>query len=59
MEMKSVVKGVGLGMAIGGTTAYLKGVMAGSGARKMARKKTKAMLKAAEDFIGDMKFMFR
>ena len=46
-------------MAIGGTTAYLKGMMTGSGMKKMARKKSKAMIKAADDLMGDMKYMFR
>ena len=58
-NMKSIVKGIGFGMAIGGTAAYLKGVMAGSGMKKMARKKSKAMIKAASDLIGDMKYMFK
>ena len=57
--MKSIVKGIGFGMAIGGTAAYLKGVMAGSGMKKMARKKSKAMIKAASDLMGDMKYMFK
>lgn len=56
---KSIVKGIGIGMAIGGTTAYLKGMMTGSGMKKMARKKTKTIMKAAGDLMGDMKYMFR
>ncbi len=57
--MKNIVKGIGIGMAIGGTTAYIKGMMTGSGMKKMARKKSKAMMKAANDLMGDMKYMFR
>lgn len=57
--MKSIAKGIGIGMAIGGATAYLKGMMTGSGMKKMARKKSKAMMKAANDLMGDMKYMFK
>ena len=59
MEMKSIIKGVGIGMAVGGASAYVKGVMRGNGMKKMARKKAKTVLKAAEDLMGDMKYMFR
>lgn len=57
--MKSIIKGIGIGMAVGGGAAYLKGMMAGSGMKKMARKKRKLMMKAAGDIIGDMKYMFK
>ena len=57
--MKSVMKGIGIGMAVGGTAAYLKGMMAGSGMKKMARKKSKAIIKAIDDIAGDMKYMFK
>lgn len=57
--MKSVMKGIGIGMAVGGTAAYLKGMMAGSGMKKMARKKSKAIMKAIDDIAGDMKYMFK
>lgn len=57
--MKSMIKGIGIGMAVGGTTAYLKGMMAGSGMKKMARKKTKAIMKTVDAIAGDMKYMFR
>ena len=56
--MKEIIKGISIGMAVGGTMAYVKGMMAGSGMKRMARKKTKAMIKAAGDIMGDMKYMF-
>ena len=59
MNMKSIMKGVGIGMAVGGTTAYIKGMAAGSGMKRMARKKTKAMVKTIGDIAGDMKYMFK
>lgn len=57
--MKSIAKGIGIGMAIGGATAYFKGMMNGSGMKKMARKKSKAIMKAADGLLGDMKYMFK
>jgi len=53
--MKGIMKGVGIGMAVGGAAAYFKGMMAGESFKKMARKKTKAISKA----IGDMGYMFK
>lgn len=57
--MKSVVKGVGIGMAVGGATAYVRGMIKGSGVKRMAKKRAKTVMKAASDFMGDMKYMFR
>lgn len=59
MEMKSIVKGVGIGMAVGGASAYMKGMMKGSGMRRMAKKKMNVAMKAADSLINDMKYMFR
>lgn len=59
MEMKSIAKGVGIGMAVGGATAYLKGMAAGSGMKKMAKKKARCMMKTATGIMDDMKYMFR
>ncbi len=57
--MRGIIKGVGIGMAIGGATAFLKGVAAGNGMKRMARKKTKAIMKTIDGITGDMKYMFR
>lgn len=57
--MKSVVSGIGIGMAVGGASAYIKGMMTGSGMKKAARKKTKALLKSASNLAGDLKYMFK
>lgn len=59
MEMKSIVKGVGIGMAVGGASAYMKGMMKGSGMKRMAKKKMNVAVKAADSLINDMKYMFR
>ena len=59
MEMKSIAKGIGIGMAVGGASAYLRGMMKGSGMKKMARKRARTIMKAADDLMGDMKYMFK
>ena len=57
--MKSIIKGIGIGMAVGGAAAYLKGMSAGCGMKRMARKRTKAVMKVIDGIAGDMKYMFR
>lgn len=59
MDMKSIVKGVGIGMAVGGAGAYMKGMMAGSGMKRSARKSMNKAMKSIEGFVGDMKYMFK
>lgn len=59
MEMKSIIKGVGIGMAVGGASAYVKGMAKGSGMKRMAKKKVGVAIKAAEDLMQDMKYMFK
>ncbi len=59
MEMKSIMKGIGIGMAVGGASAYVKGMMRGSGVKKMAKKKMSVAMKAADGLMNDMKYMFR
>lgn len=59
MEMKSIMKGIGLGMAVGGASAYVRGMMRGSGVRRMAKKKMNIAMKAADGFMHDMKYLFR
>lgn len=59
MEMKSIAKGIGIGMAVGGVSAYLRGMMKGCGMKKMARKKATMIMKAADNLMGDMKYMFK
>ena len=57
--MKGIMKGIGIGMAIGGTTAFLKGVAAGNGMKRMARKKAKFIMKTIDGIAGDMKYIFK
>ncbi len=57
--MKNIATGIGIGMAVGGASAYLKGAMAGSGMKRKARKKANKAMKSVESLIGDVKYMFK
>ena len=57
--MKSVMTGIGIVMAVGGATAYLKGAMAGSMMRRSAKKTVRKAMKNMENIMGDVKYMFR
>ena len=59
MKMKGIMKGIGIGMAVGGASAYIRGMMRGSGMRKMTKKKMNSAMKVADGLMGDMKYMFR
>lgn len=57
--MKSIMTGIGIGVAVGGASAYLKGAMAGSGMKRSARKKAQKAIKTMEGLVGDVKYMFK
>lgn len=57
--MKSIMTGIGIGVAVGGASAYLKGAMAGSGMKRKARKKAQKAIKSMEGIVGDVKYMFK
>ncbi len=57
--MNGIIKGIGIGMAVGGMTAYVKGAMAGSGMKKMAKKRAKCFAKTANGIMSDMKYIFK
>ncbi len=57
--MKSIMTGIGIGVAVGGASAYLKGAMAGSGMKRKARKKAQRAIKSMEGIVGDVKYMFK
>ncbi len=57
--MKSIMTGIGVGMAVGGATAYLKGAMAGSGMKRKAKKTAQKAIKSMEGIMGDVKYMFK
>lgn len=57
--MKSIMTGIGVGMAVGGASAYLKGAMAGSGMKRKAKKTAHKAMKNMEELMGDVKYMFK
>ncbi len=57
--MKSIMTGIGVGMAVGGASAYLKGAMAGSGMKRKAKKTAQKAIKNIEGIVGDVKYMFK
>lgn len=57
--MKSIMTGVGIGIAVGSASAYLKGAMAGSGMKRKARKKAQKAMKSVEGLVGDVRYMFK
>ncbi len=59
MDMKSIMKGVGIGMAVGGVGAYMKGMAAGSGMKRSAKKNMNKAMKNLEGFVGDVRYMFK
>ncbi len=59
MDMKSIAKGIGIGMAVGGAGAYMRGMMNGSGMKRSARKSMNKAMKNLEGFVSDMRYMFK
>ncbi len=57
--MKSIMTGIGVGIAVGGASAYLKGAMAGSGMKRKAKKTAQKAIKNIEGIMGDVKYMFK
>ncbi len=59
MKKSPIMTGIGIGMAVGGATAFLKGAAAGSGMKRSLKKNMNKAAKSVEGIIGDMKYMFR
>lgn len=57
--MKSIMTGMGIGMAVGGASAYIKGAMTGSGMKRRAKKTAHKAMKSMEELMGDVKYMFK
>ena len=55
MKKKSIMTGIGIGMAVGGATAYFKGAMMGSGAKRSMKK----TMKSVESIVGDIRYLFK
>ncbi len=59
MKKGPVMTGIGIGMAVGGAAAYLKGAVAGSGMKRQMKKNINKAMKSVEGIVGDMKYMFK
>ena len=59
MKMKSVMTGIGIGMAVGGAAGLVTGAMSNPSAKKMYKKKATKALKAMENMFDDMQNMFK
>ena len=55
MKMKSIMTGISIGMAVGGTMAYMKGAMMGAGAKRSMKR----TIKNVEGIVGDIRYMFK
>lgn len=54
-----LIKGIGIGMALGGTAAYLKGAMMGCGMKRSVKKNMNKAYKSIEGIMGDVRYMFK
>ena len=59
MKMKSVMTGIGIGMAVGGAAGLVTGAMSNPSTMKMYKKKASKALKAIENMFDDMQYMFK
>ncbi len=59
MKMKSVITGLGIGMAVGGAAGFGISAMGNPSAKKMYKKKAAKALKAMETMFDDMQDMFK
>ena len=59
MKMKSVMTGIGIGMAVGGAAGLVTGAMGNPSTKKMYKKKAAKSLKVMENMFDDMQYMFK
>ena len=59
MKKNSLMTGIGIGMAVGGAAAFVKGAFAGSGMKRSVKKNMNKAMKTAEGLISDIGYMFR
>lgn len=57
--IKGIMKGIGIGVAVGGTAAYIKGAMAGAGMKRSAKKRANRTMKTFENIVGDVRYLFK
>lgn len=59
MKKSSLMTGIGIGMAVGGVTAFAKGVFKGSGMKRSVKKNMNKAMKSVEGLVSDIGYMFR
>ena len=59
MKMKSVMTGIGIGMAVGGAAGLVTSAMGNPSTKKMYKKKAAKALKVMENMFDDMQYMFK
>ena len=59
MKKNSLMTGIGIGMAVGGVTAFIKGAVTGCGARRSFKKSMNKAMKSVDGIISDIGYMFR
>lgn len=59
MKKNSLMTGIGIGMAVGGATAFIRGAWKGSGMKRSVKKNMSKAMKSAEGIISDIGYMFR
>lgn len=59
MKKNSLMTGIGIGMAVGGVTAFAKGMLKGSGMKRSMKKNMNKAMKSMEGLVSDIGYMFR
>jgi len=59
MKKNSLMTGIGIGMAVGGVTAFAKGVFKGSGMKRSMKKNMNKAMTTVEGLMSDIGYMFR
>lgn len=59
MKTSSILTGVGIGLAVGGTAAVLSGSMSTNQMKRSLKKKGAKAYKSMQQLMGDMSYMFK
>lgn len=59
MKKSSMMTGIGIGMAVGGATAFLKGAMAGTSMKRAYKKKAAKLSKSMGHMLDDIQYLFK
>lgn len=59
MKTSSILTGMGIGLAVGGTAALMGTGMMSNSTKRMAKKKAARAYKSMQHLMGDMSYMFK